>query len=143
MNRAQAVSELRQKKFNCCQSTFAAFAEDLGLDLETALKLSTCFGGGMRCGEVCGAVTGALMALGLKYGSAKENDDESKMPAYKKTVEFLDKFKARNGCIRCMDLLGHDTSNPEVMKIVKEKGLGETVCKKAILDAVEILEEIL
>jgi len=111
--------------------------------MENALKVSTCFGGGMRCGEVCGAVTGALMAIGMKLGSTKECDNESKMPAYKMEVEFLDKFKERNGCVRCMDLLGYDTRDPEQAKMVAEKGLRKTVCQKAILDAVEIAEELM
>lgn len=143
MDRKQLATVFHDKQFNCAQSTFAAFAEDLGIDLETALKVSTCFGGGMRCGEVCGAVTGALMAIGMKCGSAKENDNESKMPAYKMEIEFLDEFKKRNGCLRCIDLLGYDTRDPEQAKIVLEKGLRKTVCAKAINDAAEIADELL
>lgn len=143
MDKRQLAIYYHDKQFNCAQSVFAALAEDVGLDLETALKISTCFGGGMRCGEVCGAVTGALMAIGTKFGSAKENDMESKMPAYKMEVEFLDKFKEKYGCLRCMDLLGYDTRDPEQAKKVSELGLRKTVCQNAIMDAAEIADNLI
>ncbi len=141
MDKKQAAMELHDRKFNCAQSTFAAFAEDVGMDTETALKVSTCFGGGMRCGEVCGAVTGALMAIGMRFGSSKENDYDKTL-AYEKELEFIRQFKERNGYLRCMDLFGYDVSDPEQLKIVNEKGLRK-ICIKAINDAVEITEELL
>ena len=137
-----ALSCLRQN-FNCAQSVLYAFAEEVGLEKETALKVSACFGGGMKCGEACGAVTGALMAIGMKYGSCTENDKTSNYLAYKKEIEFIGKFREKHGTILCKELLGYDTSKPEEMQKAVQEGLHITVCAKAIVNAVEITEELL
>lgn len=63
------ITKLLDEGFNCSQIVLSSFAEDLGLDSEMANKVATCFGGGMGSGDTCGAVTGALMVLGLKYGN--------------------------------------------------------------------------
>jgi C_GCAxxG_C_C family probable redox protein len=85
--------------FNCSQAVFAAFADDFGLDGETALKIASGFGGGMgRMAETCGAVTGAMMVLGLKFGSASP-DQKAKELVYAKVKAFADCFKARNGSL--------------------------------------------
>lgn len=142
MEKKQLALEAHHKHFNCAQSVFYAFAEDVSVDKETALKTAACFGGGMRCGEVCGAVTGALMAIGLKYGSSEENDLIGKESVYEKSAVFMKKFKESNGSILCRDLLRCNMGNPDERKQVVQKGLNITVCEKAILNAVEILEEI-
>ena len=78
MNHVDKALDLFKSKFHCSQAVFAAFSEELGLSEEQALKIGSCFGSGMRKGEVCGACTGALMVLGLKYGHSKVGDTESK-----------------------------------------------------------------
>ena len=118
------------KKLNCAQSVFLTFAEDVGIDKKTALKMSACFGGGMKCGEVCGAVTGALMVLGMKYGSGDENDIESKRLTGQKATEFIKRFKEKNETLLCREIL-------------KNGAHGGTSCEKAITDATEILEDML
>ena len=142
MDKKQDALDAFSKKFNCAQSVFSAFARDVGIDRETALKVSACFGGGMRCGEVCGAVTGALMAIGMKYGSSTENDSDNKQLTSTKALEFINKFKEKNGTALCRELLKFDISSPDEMKEIKQKGLFATVCPKAIESAVEILEEV-
>lgn len=142
MNKKELAVSIHKEGFNCAQAVFGAFAEDVGLDRETALKTAACFGGGMRCGEACGAVTGALMALGMRHGSASFTP-ESKQFAYSKSLEFIKRFREKNGAITCRDLLGYDVSKPEEMKIINEKGLNVTVCMKVIADAAEIVEELL
>lgn len=143
MNRKENALKIFGGEFNCSQAVFAAFSEDFGLDKETALKITTGFGGGVRKGEVCGAVSGAVMALGLKYGHSIENDLETKTKAYALTKEFNRRFEERNGSIVCKTLLGYNSSIPEELVIIKEKGLFDKICPKLITDAVEILEEIL
>ena len=82
--------------FSCSQSVLAAFAPELGLDADAALRVSAAFGGGMgRTGGTCGAVTGALMALGLKYG-ATVADPVAKERTYALTREFIARFEARS-----------------------------------------------
>lgn len=143
MEKKQVAFSYLKKEFNCAQSTFLAFSEDVGIGKETAIKIAACFGGGMKCGEVCGAITGILMAIGMKYGNTVENDYQSKQLAYQKGLEFINRFKSENGSILCRDLLGYDTSNPAEMKKVLEQGLHITVCSKLIADAVDIAEEMI
>ncbi len=143
MDNKQKALELFSKQFNCAQSVFGALAEDVGIDRETALKTAACFGGGMRCGEACGAVTGALMALGVRFGSALENDAEGKAAAGKRTIAFLTAFKARHNTALCRELLGYNPGIPEEAAQIREQGLFDKVCTGLITDAVEIAEEII
>ena len=129
--------------FNCSQAVFTAFATEMGIDEELALKLGTEFGGGARCGQMCGAVSGALMALGLKYGHYHSGNSEEKSRAYSLAVKFNKRFCDINNSIVCKDLLGYNLSVPEEMALIKEKNLFNTVCPKAITDAVEIVEQLL
>ena len=71
MNNAERAVELFGQRFMCSQAVFAAFAEELGVSEAQALKIGGCFGAGMMKSEVCGACTGALMALGARYGRAR------------------------------------------------------------------------
>ena len=114
MNRIEKSVELFNSGFLCSQAVFAAFSKDLGLSEEQALKIGACFGSGMRKGEVCGACTGALMVLGLKYGHSNADDKESKIKADKVCDKFLDEFKKENGSYLCRELLDCDISTPEV-----------------------------
>lgn len=92
--------------YNCAQSVFLAFAEDFGFDSETALKLSSSFGGGMgRLREVCGAVSSMFAIAGLKEGYTSPNDDEIKAKHYELIQTLADKFKSKYGSIICRDLL--------------------------------------
>lgn len=143
MNKTDKALELFSNNFNCSQAVLTAFALDFGLDEKLALMLGTSFGGGARNGEICGAVSGALMVLGLKYGHFDPADNEQKSRAYSIAVEYTKRYKEANGSIVCRDLLGYDLSKPEEMACIKEKGLFGEVCPKAIKSAVEILESII
>ncbi len=137
----QAVERFNQG-FNCSQAVLSSYSEQFGLDCDRALKVATGFGGGMRMSETCGAVTGAFMVLGLKYGNTTAEDKESKARTYKMVVEFINRFKARNGSVVCRELLGCDVSKPEGNKEAEDKGLFSSVCPGLVQDAAEILEEI-
>ena len=143
MNKKEKALDVFSGNFNCSQAVLSPFAEELGIEKEIYLKVATAFGGGMRKGEVCGAVTGALMGLGLNYGHYENDNLVSKDKAYALTKEFMKSFEEKNGSVICKNLLGYDLSNEEELKIIKEKGLFKSVCPKAIESAVEILEEIL
>lgn len=134
MDKKQIALETHGKGFNCAQSVFAAVCEDVGVDRKEALKMSACFGGGMRCGEVCGAITGALMAIGMKYGSVKDYDLDNKKLVGVKTLEFINKFKDKYDCILCRELLE---------KSDKQTGSPHAICTKLITDAVEATEEMI
>ena len=92
--------------YNCAQAVFLAFAKDFGLDKETALKLSSSFGGGMgRLREVCGAVSSMFAIAGLKHGYTSPNDDEAKAKHYELIQALAEKFKSKYGTIICRELL--------------------------------------
>ena len=143
MTRVEQAVERFRDGFNCSQAVLGSYNELFGLDSEQAVKVATGFGGGMHIDSVCGAVTGAFMVLGLKYGNTTAKDQESKVKTYKKVIEYTNKFKDRNGSVMCKDLLGCDISSPEGMKKAKENKLFDSVCPKMVQDAAEILEEML
>lgn len=143
MTLEKASWRLFEQGYNCAQAVFSHAAEDLGLDEEEALKIASGFGGGMMLGEVCGCVTGALMALGLKYGFSEPNDSVGKGIATEKTMEFLRKFKEKNGAHRCKELLGLDISKPEEKAKIVEEGIIAQKCPGFVCSACEILDELL
>lgn len=143
MTRAEKALELFANNFNCSQAVLTAFASDFGLDEKLALMLGTQFGGGARNGEMCGAVSGALMVLGLKYGHFESENNEQKQRAYAVAAEYTKRFKELNGSIVCRDLLGYDLTKPEDSACIKEKNLFRTVCPEMIRSAVEVLEGVL
>ena len=143
MTHIEKAKELFDKKFHCSQAVFAAFADELGVTEEQALKIGACFGGGMRKGEVCGACTGALMALGLKYGQADEQDLDSRYKTNEVTDKFLDRFQKENGSYMCKDLLGCDLSTEDGIAEAVDKKLFTEFCPKMVMSATKIVEEIL
>ena len=143
MNKSDKALDLFSRNFNCSQAVFTAFAPDFGVDEELALKIATSFGGGARNGEICGAVSGALMVLGLKYGHFISDNSEQKSRAYDIAVEYTKRFKELNGSIVCRDLLGYDLSVPEEMACIKEKNLFSDICPRMVKCAVEVLESVL
>lgn len=92
--------------------------------------------------DTCGAVTGAYMVLGLKYGAAS-GDKTAKENTYRLVREFAERFKAKNGSLVCRDLLGCDISQPEGFERMKSLGLHEKVCTKLVREACEMLDEML
>jgi C_GCAxxG_C_C family probable redox protein len=138
----EAVERFR-KGFNCSQAVLSSYGEQFGLECDKAFKVATGFGGGMRMGGTCGAVSGAFMVLGLKYGNTTAEDKKAKAKTYTKVEEYTNRFKVRNDSVTCRELLGCDLTTPEGMKEAKDKGLFSTICPKIVQDAVEILEEIM
>ena len=99
--------------FSCSPAVVSRFSDDLGLDNDTAYKISCGFGAGIaRTGNICGAVAGAVMVIGLKYGKATAGDDAAKERTYALVQEFITAFRAKNGSITCTELLGYDLRDP-------------------------------
>ena len=122
----------------------SVYGEQFGLDRELALKIACGFGGGIaRMGKTCGAVSGALMVIGLKYGRASVEDKEAREKTYELVNGFVRKFESRNGSIECRDLLGVDIGTPEGSRDAREKNLFVTMCPEFVKDAAEIIEEII
>ncbi len=143
MTHIEKANELFAKKFHCSQAVFAAFAEELGIEEQQALKIGACFGSGMRQGEVCGACTGALMALGLKYGQCNEEDIDARLKTNEVTDKFLSEFKKENGSYMCKELLKCDISTEEGVATALEKSLFTEFCPKMVESATKIAEDIM
>ncbi|HOW39000.1 MAG TPA: C-GCAxxG-C-C family protein [Bacteroidales bacterium] len=143
MNKSEKAIEYFRSKFNCSQSVFTVFGTEHGLSENDCLKTSCAFGGGMgRQQLICGAVTGALMALGIKYGKAMGDPDENKQLTYEKTREFFNEFIRLNGSTSCRELLkGLDMNDPDDHRKIIEQGLFDTLCEKYVTDSVRIVEE--
>jgi C_GCAxxG_C_C family probable redox protein len=144
MNRVEsAVENIATRKMNCAQSVLTAFCDELGLDRSLAVKLAMGFGGGMgRTGRTCGAVTGAYMALGLKYKYQADKPQENKDRVYQLVRDFDEKFKRAHGSTLCKDLLSCDVSTPQGSATANEKGLFVSLCPKFVRTAVEIVEKM-
>lgn len=114
---------------NCAQSVLCALGEYTALDEETAKRVSAGFGGGARCGELCGAAAGAVMALGVVEGAKSGPDGKPGAPIAVHTAELAEAFKAEFGCIRCQEL--------------KEKFDGKSHCNDMIQFAADAAEKII
>ncbi len=137
-----ALARFRQG-YNCSQATLSAFAEELGLPLDAALRLAAPFGGGIgRQGEVCGAASGALMALGLRFGGTTP-DKAGKEHAYALAAEFLRRFQERTGALHCRELIDVDMSTPNGLTDARARKVFTTLCPAYVQAAVEIAEELL
>jgi C_GCAxxG_C_C family probable redox protein len=143
-NRVEEVVKTHGAGFSCAQALLAVYGPELGVDLETALKIAGGFGSGMaRMAGTCGAVTGACMVIGLVHGMVKKGDLQQKEISYDYVRKFAEKFKERNRTLVCRELMGVDVSTPEGLAAAKEKNIFRTVCPKYVQDAAEILEEML
>lgn len=138
---SKKAQELFRQGYNCAQSVFCAFAEDLGMDFESALKLSSSFGGGMgRLREVCGAVSSMFMIAGIKYGYTSPNNDEIKAEHYTRIQYFANLFEQKHKSIICRELLGldHKKDSP-----IPEKRTAQYYksrpCEEFVKDAAEII----
>jgi len=134
--------------FLCSQALLSTYGPELGLDQEIALKFSEVFGGGIaRTGKICGAVNGAIMVIGLKYGHSKLEDGQTREQARVKTFnlvrDFINRFESLNNSISCRDLINCDISTPEGIQLARENKIIATICPKIVKDAAEIIELIL
>ena len=106
MDHGEKAEKLFKEGYNCAQSVLCAFEDVTGFERETAAKLASSFGGGLgRMREVCGAVSGAAMVLGLAKGYSDPGDFDAKKAHYALIQEFAARFKEQNGSIICRELL--------------------------------------
>jgi C_GCAxxG_C_C family probable redox protein len=140
-DKAQLAVDKFAEGYNCAQSVVFAFRDECGLSQDAALKVSCGFGGGMgRKQEVCGAVAGGLMILGLRHGRGTQDGRSVTEDLYKATREFMDSFASRNGSYLCRDLLsGCDLTSAEGQRRLRDDGLHEKVCRPCVRSAAELL----
>lgn len=138
---SRRAGELFAKGYNCSQSVFLAFADDIGMPFDMAARLSSSFGGGMgRLREVCGAVSGMFMVTGIVCGYDDPEDHAEKTEHYKRIQELAGLFKEHTGSIICRELLGLDQKGAS--SHVPEKRTEEYYKKRPCRDMVEIAARI-
>ncbi|MFW5755261.1 MAG: C-GCAxxG-C-C family protein [Tangfeifania sp.] len=140
MTKKSDLVEKQFPRFNCAQTVFSLFAEDLGLDEKTALKISSGFGGGMACAETCGAVTGSYMVIGMKHGH-DSSDPDAKTKTKQAIQKFNEKFKQEHDSLICKKLTGYDISTPEGASEAHLEGVFATKCPVFLKTACNILED--
>jgi len=140
MTRKADLVEKQFPRFNCAQTVISLFANELGLDAKTALKIASGFGGGMACAETCGAVTGSYMVIGMKYGH-DSSDPDAKTKTKQAIQKFNEEFKKKHGSLICKKLTGYDISTSEGASEAHLEGVFTTKCPEFLKSACTILEE--
>lgn len=140
---SEKARKLFKEGYNCAQSVFCVFCDDLGIDFETALKISSSFGGGMgRLREVCGAVSAMFLAAGLKAGYTTPNNDKIKGEHYARIQKLADEFKNKHKTIICRELLNlPDGVDSPVPSKRTDEYYKSRPCEDLIADAAEIISE--
>ena len=145
MNRTEQAVHYFEQGYLCSQSILATFAPQSGFDQETAFRIAAGFGAGMgRMGEVCGALTGAFMVIGLRFGHTSGEDMVNKDLTYQHVQMVADQFRNRHGTILCRELIGCDLNTPEgqeAFKVVQASGGCGKYVAMAARTAVELLDK--
>ena len=125
--------------YNCAQSVLLTMFEHWNLKSELIPKIATAFGGGIgRCGSICGALTGGIMAIGIRDGT-NEPSVEKRTRAYERAREFYKQFERQHGSVLCRELIGYDLANPEESAAARKAKVSEKKCTLFIKTAVEAL----
>ena len=136
MTKCEMAEQFFGEGFNCGASVLACFCEDYDLDLELALKLAGGLGGGCTDGEICGAASGGVLAVGLKHGPYIKGDKGAKANCHAKTAQYIEAFKQKHGALTCRDLL-EDKPKGDDEESVRER---RQFCLGLVKSAVETLE---
>jgi C_GCAxxG_C_C family probable redox protein len=144
IKRDRAVSKFSEG-YNCAQSVLYSFFEEAGMDGDMAMKVAHGFGAGMgRKQEVCGAVTGGIMAIGAMCGRGLHDEPLSREMTYSKVRELMDRFSDKHGAILCSKLLKDcDLATSDGQTFFRENDLKNKACKSYVESVVEILEDIM
>ena len=146
MNGQKEIAEKAVNRFrggyHCAESVLMTMQEALGIKSSVIPKIATGFGGGIgRQGSICGAVSGSIMSIGLKYGRMKPQGDKEK--AYTLAQEFCKEFKGKFGSILCYDLTECDFTTPEGQKKFEDLNIKEEKCVKFVREAINILWDLM
>jgi len=142
-NRPEHAVGRFMKSMNCSQAVLETYAPALGMPAPMARRVATAMAGGMGMGSECGAVTGALLVIGLKYGKTADTDHQADKDTFQRVAEFFKKFKARHEHLGCSQLLGVDMGTPEGVKEAEKQGLFTTKCPAYVRSAAQILDVII
>ena len=135
------ATEKFREGYNCAQSVLYAHRKELNLDGDTALRLACGFGAGMgRKEEVCGAVSGGILVMGLRHGRGEKDDRTATETTYTKTRELMDRFQEKHGSVMCRKLLnGCDLTTAEGQNSFNENDLFNRVCIPCVETVMAIL----
>lgn len=136
----ELAKKYHEMGMNCAQSLLLAFRDKTGMDEATCYGVASGFGGGVRCGGICGAISGPVMVLGMLYPHTPENGGEGKAYSAKLTKEFESRFAQQFGYMNCRELLAEKDLKP--MPITKELGV-TSHCGVLIVSAAELLFDML
>jgi C_GCAxxG_C_C family probable redox protein len=144
LGRSTEAKDMFLKGYNCAQSILWAFRQESGLPEETALRIACGLGAGMgRKGEVCGAVTGGILVLGMRHGRGPNDDPTATEQTYAKTQELVHRFTSQHGSCLCRQLLnGCDLTTQNGQRSFEENDYFEKICASCVQSVVEILEQI-
>ena len=144
-DRGERAKALFYEGYNCSQAVLCAFEDVTGFDREASARIASSFGGGMgRLREVCGAVSGALLVLGIAEGYSDPADPEAKKAHYALVQEFARRFREKNGSIVCRELLKNVKTTPGAVPEPRtEEFYKKRPCPELIADAAHIAEGIL
>ncbi len=144
MSKADEAVTLFQHGFSCSQAVLSVFAQDFGLDRDLARRISQGFGAGIAyTDDICGALSGAIMVIGLRYGRITAEDKTAKEKTYAVVGEFLKQFKQRNGSVECTRLLGYNLSDPQQVAEAKKNKVVMARCPAFVREAVELVEKLI
>lgn len=142
MTRIEKTLNAFNDNLNCAQAIVATYGPDLGLEREHCIKIASGFGAGIAYRqEICGAVTGAIMVLGMKFGTTNSDPESKKIP-YDYARKFIKQFESIHETVQCRELLGMDISTESGLKAAKESGIFKSRCSLFVRDAVEILDNL-
>ncbi len=145
MDHAEEARRLFLAGYNCAQAVFCAYCDLTGFDADTAARLASSFGGGVgRLREMCGTVSGALLALGMIRGYADPSNPDAKADHYRRVQEFALRFRERNGSIICRELLrGVEVTPGDVPEPRTPEFYARRPCLRLAGEAAAILDEML
>lgn len=144
--KSEKAKELFKKGYSCSQAVLGAFCEEVNMDFDTAVSISSSFGAGMgRLREVCGAVSAVFMIAGLKYGYTSPDDKEGKIRHYKLVQDIAKCVSDKKGSIICRDLLGRRNEEKEnyIPDERTKEYYSERPCLSMVEDLAKIAEEVL
>ena len=144
MSKAKEARDRFERGFSCAPAVLSTYCEQLGLEEALALRIASGFGGGIGLtGRTCGAVTGAIMAIGLKYGQADLADEEARRKTHQVAAEFIARFTAIHGSAECRELIGYDLSDPKQFELARADHARRSKCGSLVYDAARIVEDVL
>lgn len=145
MTHSEKAAALFCQGYNCAQAVFLAFNDEMGLEPSMAARMASSFGGGMgRMREVCGGVSGMLLAAGVLYGYDDPKDQQAKTGHYARVRALAEEFRAKNGSIICRELLKNCKTTPGGVPQERNSEFYQSrPCLRMVTDAVDILDRYL